>query len=56
VSDQPRTVRQRCLDAGISPERLDQHHAAGLLRLDGEPVTDLDQPTEPGSRITIWNG
>jgi hypothetical protein len=53
VTDQP-TIRQRCLNAGLSPERIEHHLAEGRLCIDGETVTDLEQPTEPGSRITLW--
>jgi hypothetical protein len=53
VPDQS-TVRERALAAGISPERLERHFTERCLRLNGEVVTDLDQPTEPEARITVW--
>lgn len=52
VTDQP-TVRERAHNAGIPDERLTSYVERGLLLVDGEPVTDLDAPTEPGSRIVI---
>ncbi|WP_181780938.1 hypothetical protein [Pseudonocardia pini] len=47
------TVRSRILAAGVSPERLDQHHREGRVQLDGEPVTDLDMPAPKGTRINF---
>jgi hypothetical protein len=44
------TVRERLLAAGISPEKIADHFAAGAVRLDGELVTDLDQSAPPGTR------
>lgn len=52
MPDQP-TVRERAHNAGIPDERLTSYIERGLLLVDGEPVTDLDTPTEPGSRIVI---
>jgi hypothetical protein len=39
--------------AGISPARVEQHRAAGLIRLDGDPVDDLDRPAPAGTRMVI---
>lgn len=50
----PPTVRDRCLAAGLSPERLEQHFTEGCLRIDGEVVTDLDAAAPEGSRINVW--
>jgi hypothetical protein len=47
------TVRSRLQDSGISPERIELHHAAGRIRLDGQPVHDLDQPAPPPARIVL---
>jgi hypothetical protein len=52
VTAQP-TVRSRLQASGIGDERIALHHAAGRLRLDGEPVTDLDQPAPPPTRVVI---
>lgn len=54
MTDQPApTVRDRLTAAGISPGRIAEHHAAGRITLDGEPVTDLDQPAAPPARVVI---
>lgn len=54
TADQPTpTVRDRLTSAGISPDRVDAHHADGRVMLDGEPVADLDQPAPPPARIVI---
>ncbi|HEY9354631.1 MAG TPA: hypothetical protein VIP28_15320 [Nocardioides sp.] len=47
------TVRSRMLAAGISTERLEQHHREGRVLLDGEPVESLDDPAPPGTRINF---
>lgn len=52
MTDQP-AVRDRLQVAGISPERIDLHHAAGRIRCDGEQVHDLDQPAPPPARVVI---
>ncbi|NEL52314.1 hypothetical protein G3V67_23815 [Escherichia coli] len=49
----PRTVRDRLAAAGLSPERIAQHHEAGLIRVDGELVEDLAQPAPPGTRVVL---
>lgn len=47
------TVLDRLLRAGISRESIDAHHTNNLLRMDGEVVTDLDQPAAIPARIWI---
>ncbi len=47
------TVRDRMLAARIRPEAIDQHHAAGLIRYDGQPITSLDQPAPKPGRVVI---
>lgn len=41
------TVLDRLLRAGISREGIDAHHASSLIRIDGEIVSDLNQPAAP---------
>jgi hypothetical protein len=48
------TVRDRLTAAGLSAERIEQHMAAGRVRVDGELVTDLDAPAPAGTRVVIW--
>lgn len=36
--------RDRLRAAGLSEERIQQHFLADVIRLDGQHVTDLDQP------------
>jgi hypothetical protein len=50
----PTTVRDRLIAAGLSESRIEQHMTAGRLRVDGEPVIDLDAPAAAGSRVVIW--
>ncbi|WP_214402280.1 hypothetical protein [Pseudonocardia lacus] len=47
------TVRDRLLAAGLSAERIEEHLLAARIMLDGEPVTDLDQPAPAGSRLVL---
>lgn len=47
------TVGTRARAAGIADESMQQHLADGLVRLDGEVVTDLDQPAPVGTRWWI---
>lgn len=47
------TVRARAGGMGIPDERLAAYVERGLLLVDGEPVTDLDAETAPGSRILV---
>lgn len=47
------TVLDRLLRAGISRESIDAHHANALIRMDGEVVTDLNQPAAIPARIWI---
>ncbi len=47
------SVRYRLLAAGLDEARIEKHHAAGRVRCDGEPVTDLDQPAPPPARVVI---
>lgn len=46
------TLRERITSAGISEERAETMARQGWLRVDGEPVTDLDADAAPGARIT----
>jgi hypothetical protein len=48
----PRVI-DRLRGAGLSEERIQQHFQAGAIRLDGDQVTDLDQPAPPPSRPLI---
>jgi hypothetical protein len=50
----PTTVRDRLTAAGLSRGRIEQHLTAGRLRVDGEPVTDLDAPAPAGTRVVVW--
>ena len=50
----PTTVRDRLAAAGLSDSRVDEHMAAGRVRVDGEPVTDLDAPAPTGTRVVVW--
>jgi hypothetical protein len=55
--DNPEPAAPRVIDrlraAGLSEERIQQHFQAGAIRLDGEQVTDLDQPAPQPSRPVI---
>ena len=48
------TVFDRLVGAGLSQERIEQHLAAGRVRVDGEPVTDPDRPAPPPARVVLW--
>jgi hypothetical protein len=48
------TVRDRLTAAGLSDERIEQHLAAGRVRVDGELVTDPEVAAPAGTRIVIW--
>jgi hypothetical protein len=39
--------------AGLSIERIEQHLAAGRVRLDGERVTDPYTPAPAGTHIAL---
>ncbi len=47
------TVRERLSGAGLSAERIDQHLAAGRVRVDGELVDDLDQSAPAPARVVL---
>jgi hypothetical protein len=49
----PPTVRDRLTAAGLSAGRIEQHLAAGRIRLDGALVEDLDQAAAPPTRIVV---
>ncbi len=51
MSDETRTVRDR-LAGYISEDKLKEYISAGMLLLDGTPVTDLDAPAV-GVRFVI---
>ena len=44
----PTTVCDRLIAAGLSDERIEEHMTAERVRVDGEPVTDLDARRRPG--------
>jgi hypothetical protein len=48
------TVFDRLVGAGLSQERIEQHLTAGRVRVDGELVTDLNQPAPPPARVVLW--
>ena len=50
------TVHDRLTAAGLSGARIEEHMAAGRVRVEGEPVTDLDTPAPAGTRVVIWTG
>ena len=50
------TVRDRFVAAGLSQGRVEQHRAAGRVRLDGERVDDLDRAAPVGTRIVVSEG
>lgn len=52
-SDAVPTVRSRAASIPIPEERLLDQIERGVLMLDGEPVTDLDTPAPPGTRIQV---
>jgi hypothetical protein len=47
------TVHDRLTAAGISPDRIAEHHAGGRVLLDGQPVEDLQQHAPVPARVTI---
>ena len=47
------TVRDRLTAAGLSAERIEQHMAAGRVRVDGDLVADLDGPAPAGTRVVV---
>jgi hypothetical protein len=47
-------VRDRLTAAGLSDERIQQHMTTGRVRVDGEPVADLDAPAPAGTRVVVW--
>ena len=51
----PTTVRDRLAAAGLSDARVDEHLAAGRVRVDGELVTDLETPAPPPARVVVWD-
>ena len=53
TEESTRTVRGFALAAGLSEESIERHHAAGRLRLDGEPVSDLDAPVPAGGKVHV---
>jgi hypothetical protein len=48
----PRVI-DRLRAAGLSEDRIQQHFQSGAVRLDGQQVTDLDQPAPPPARLVI---
>jgi hypothetical protein len=55
TDEQPEDPRvfDRMLAAGLSIERIEQHLAAGRVRLDGELVTDPYTPAPSGTLIVL---
>ena len=49
------TVFDRLTAAGLSQERIEQHLAAGRVRLDGELCTDPDRLALPPARVVLWS-
>jgi hypothetical protein len=37
----------------LSEDRIQKHFRAGVIRLDGQQVTDLEQPVPPPARPVI---
>jgi hypothetical protein len=56
VSDDepPPTVRGRLTAAGLSEGRIAEYMTAERVRVDGEPVTDLDARAPIGTRVVVW--
>jgi hypothetical protein len=50
----PMTVRDRLTAAGLSDSRIEEHMTAGRVRVDGEPVTELDTPAPAETRVVAW--
>ena len=48
------TVCDRLIAAGLSDEWIAAHMTAERVRVDGEPVTDLDAPAPTGTRVVVW--
>ncbi|MBW0090516.1 hypothetical protein [Pseudonocardia oceani] len=46
-------MNDRLRAAGISQTSIDAHFADGVLRVDGDPATALDQPAPKPARIVI---
>jgi hypothetical protein len=46
-------VIDRLHAAGLSDERIQEYFRAGAIRVDGQQVTDLDQPAPPPARPVI---
>ncbi len=38
----------------VSDERIEEHMTVERVRVDGEPVTDLDAPAPTGTRVVVW--
>lgn len=55
VGEHVPTVGERVRAAGLSEARITAHMTNKVLLLDGEVVTDLDQPAPPGTRINVGN-
>lgn len=45
------TILDRLTAAGIDADRIQQHLAAGRIRVDGQVIEDLDTPAPP---TTTW--
>ena len=53
MADPAPTVLDRLTAAGLSPERAQEHLAAGLVRVDGQVAAAPDHPAPPPSRVVI---
>lgn len=50
------TVLDRLIAAGLSQQRIEGHLGAGRIELDGNVVTDPNQPAPHGTRLTVAAG
>jgi hypothetical protein len=48
------TVFDRLVATGLSQEQIEQHLAAGRVRVDEGPMTDLDRAGAQPARVVLW--